>query len=79
VYPSAYSGRRASNTPTPNAMPARVTRATMARIGRPKKTDGRHIGELYEFTGPRLLTFAEAVDAVGQAAGRDIRHVPVSD
>jgi uncharacterized protein YbjT (DUF2867 family) len=40
--------------------------------------DDRHIGELYELTGPRLLTFAEAVEEIAQAAGRDIRYVPVS-
>ena len=30
-------------------------------------TDDRHVGELYELTGPRLLTFA---DAVGEIGGR---------
>jgi uncharacterized protein YbjT (DUF2867 family) len=41
-------------------------------------TDDRHIGRLYELTGPRLLTFAEAVREIGQAAGREFRFVPVS-
>jgi uncharacterized protein YbjT (DUF2867 family) len=41
-------------------------------------TDDRHIGELYELTGPRLLTFAEAVDEIARAADREIRYVPVS-
>jgi uncharacterized protein YbjT (DUF2867 family) len=41
-------------------------------------TDERHVGELYELTGPRLLTFAEAIDEIAQAAGRAIRFVPVS-
>ena len=27
--------------------------------------DDRHIGQLYELTDPRLLTFAEAVDEIG--------------
>ena len=40
-------------------------------------TDDRHIGELYELTGPRLLSFAEAVQEIAHAAGRDIRYVPV--
>jgi len=40
-------------------------------------TDDRHVGELYELTGPRLLTFAEAVDEISTAAGREIRYVPV--
>ena len=41
-------------------------------------TDDRHIGMLYELTGPRLLTFAEAVDEIAEAAGREIRYVPIS-
>ena len=41
-------------------------------------TDARHIGEVYELTGPRLLTFAEAVGEISEAAGREIRYVPVS-
>ena len=41
-------------------------------------TDDRHIGELYELTGPRLLTFADAVEEIALATGREIRYVPVS-
>ena len=41
-------------------------------------TDDRDIGPVYELTGPRLLTFADAVIEIGQAAGREIRYVPVS-
>jgi uncharacterized protein YbjT (DUF2867 family) len=40
--------------------------------------DDRHVGELYELTGPRLLTFPEAVEEIATAAGREIRYVPVS-
>ena len=36
------------------------------------------MGQLYELTGPRLLTFAQAVDEIAQATGREIRYVPVS-
>jgi uncharacterized protein YbjT (DUF2867 family) len=41
-------------------------------------TDDRHVGELYELTGPRSLTFAEAAAEIGGAAGREIRYTPVS-
>ena len=41
-------------------------------------TDERHVGELYELTGPRSLTFAEVVAEIAAAAGREIRYVPVS-
>jgi len=41
-------------------------------------TDDRHIGEVYELTGPRLLTFAEAVAEIAAASSREVEYVPVS-
>ncbi|MCT2581956.1 NAD(P)H-binding protein [Actinophytocola gossypii] len=41
-------------------------------------TDDRHIGRLYEVTGPRLLTFADTVREIGEATGREITYVPVT-
>jgi uncharacterized protein YbjT (DUF2867 family) len=41
-------------------------------------TEDGHVGELYELTGPRLLTFAEAVDEIAREANRELRYVPVS-
>lgn len=41
-------------------------------------TDDRHIGQLYELTGPRSLTFAEAAEEISKASGREVRYVPVS-
>jgi len=35
-------------------------------------------GRVYEVTGPRLLTFADAVGEIARASGREIRYVPVS-
>ncbi|WP_067468282.1 NAD(P)H-binding protein [Actinomadura macra] len=40
-------------------------------------TEDGHTGEVYEVTGPRALTFAEAVAEIGRAAGREIAFVPV--
>ncbi|PAP96423.1 NAD(P)H-binding protein [Mesorhizobium wenxiniae] len=37
-----------------------------------------HIGQLYELTGPRLLSFADAVAAIGKAAGRNIGFKQIS-
>src|SRR5215210_2916287 len=42
-------------------------------------TDDRHVGELYELTGPRLLTFAEAAGEIGAASGREVRLARVSE
>jgi uncharacterized protein YbjT (DUF2867 family) len=41
-------------------------------------TDDRHIGQLYEMTGPRLLTFGQAVDEIARAVRRPIRHTRIS-
>jgi uncharacterized protein YbjT (DUF2867 family) len=41
-------------------------------------TDDKHIGQLYELTGPRLLTFTDAAAEISSAVGRDIPYVPVS-
>ena len=40
-------------------------------------TEDGHAGQIYEVTGPRLLTFAEAVDEIAQATGRTIRYVKI--
>ena len=40
-------------------------------------TEDGHAGEVYELTGPRLLTFAEAVDEIARATGREIRYVQI--
>ena len=37
-----------------------------------------HAGQLYELTGPRLLTFAEAIEEISKATGRSIRYTEVS-
>jgi uncharacterized protein YbjT (DUF2867 family) len=41
-------------------------------------TDDRHIGEVYELTSPRLMTFADAVGEIAAATGREIRYVSIS-
>jgi len=41
-------------------------------------TDDRHIGRLYELTGPRLLTFTEAAAELGTAIGRGVQYTPLT-
>lgn len=41
-------------------------------------TDSRHANKLYEVTGPRALTFAEAVGEIAAALDRPIRYVQIS-
>lgn len=41
-------------------------------------TEKGHRGQLYEVTGPRLMTFADMARALSEATGRPIRHIPIS-
>jgi uncharacterized protein YbjT (DUF2867 family) len=41
-------------------------------------TEDGHVDELYELTGPRLLSFAQATEEIANATGREIRYAPVS-
>jgi uncharacterized protein YbjT (DUF2867 family) len=63
----------AADTPEPFVDADDVADVAVAAL-----TDDRHIGELYELTGPRLLTFAEAVREISRAVGREVRYLPVS-
>jgi uncharacterized protein YbjT (DUF2867 family) len=41
-------------------------------------TEDGHAGEIYELTGPRALSFAEAVAEISEATGRRISYVPIT-
>ena len=41
-------------------------------------TEEGHLGERYEVTGPRLMTFADMAVALSTTLGRKIRHVPIT-
>ncbi|MEM9241566.1 MAG: NmrA family NAD(P)-binding protein [Pseudomonadota bacterium] len=41
-------------------------------------TEDGHMGERYEVTGPRLMTFSEMADVLSNALGRPIQHLPIS-
>ncbi|GIO28307.1 NmrA family NAD(P)-binding protein [Ornithinibacillus bavariensis] len=38
----------------------------------------KHIGQLYELSGPRSLTFAEATEEISKASGQDVRYHYIS-
>ncbi len=50
----------------------------IADIAAAALTEDRHVGRLYEVTGPRLLTFADAAAEIAVASGREIRYVPIT-
>jgi uncharacterized protein YbjT (DUF2867 family) len=41
-------------------------------------TEDGHVGQLYELTGPRMLTFVEAVAEIAKATDREITFIRVS-
>ncbi len=41
-------------------------------------TEEGHIGERYEVTGPRLMTFADMAEVLSATLGRHIRHIPIA-
>jgi uncharacterized protein YbjT (DUF2867 family) len=41
-------------------------------------TDDRHSGQLYEITGPRLITFEQAASELAKATGRSIGYVALT-
>lgn len=40
-------------------------------------TEDGHASQVYEVTGPRLLTFAKAVDEISEATGRAIQYIQI--
>jgi uncharacterized protein YbjT (DUF2867 family) len=63
----------AGDVPTPFLDADDIAEVAVAAL-----TEEGHAGQLYELTGPRSLTFAEAAAEISKATGRDIRYVPVS-
>lgn len=41
-------------------------------------TSAEHAGKIYDLTGPRLLTFAQATQAIASATNKSVRYVPVT-
>jgi uncharacterized protein YbjT (DUF2867 family) len=50
----------------------------IAEIAVAALTDPQHSRQLYEITGSKALTFAEAIGEIARATGREIAFVPVS-
>jgi uncharacterized protein YbjT (DUF2867 family) len=63
----------AGNVPEPFVDAGDIADVAVAAL-----TEDGHAGEIYELTGPRLLTMEEALGEISKATGRGIRFVPVS-
>ena len=61
------------DVPTPFLDVGDIADAAVAAL-----TDDRHVGQLYELTGPRSLTFDEVAAEISKATGRELRYTPVT-
>jgi len=50
----------------------------VAEVAAAALTEEGHAGEVYEVTGPRAMTFAEAVAEIAEASGRELRYARIS-
>ncbi|ADB49335.1 NmrA family protein [Conexibacter woesei DSM 14684] len=50
----------------------------IAEVAAVALTEDGHVGQIYELTGPRLLTFADVAAEISAATGREIRYVPIT-
>lgn len=64
--------------PNPDVREPFVDVDDIAEVAAEALLDPRHNGEVYEVTGPELLTYADVAKQLSEAAGREIRYVPVT-
>ncbi|WP_219470373.1 NAD(P)H-binding protein [Nonomuraea rhizosphaerae] len=60
--------------PLENVRQAFVDADDIAAVAVAALTEDGHAGQTYELTGPRSLSFGEAVEIVGRASGHEIRY-----
>lgn len=65
--------------PNPDAREPFVDVDDIAEVAAEALLDPRHDGQLYEVTGPELLTYADVARQLSDATGREIRYVPVTN
>ncbi|MDX2547105.1 NAD(P)H-binding protein [Streptomyces sp. WI04-05B] len=64
--------------PAGDGKEAFVDAEDIAEVAVAALTEDGHAGWHYELSGPRLMTFGEAVAEIARATGRDIRYVPLT-
>ncbi|MFZ2238452.1 MAG: NAD(P)H-binding protein [Gordonia amarae] len=56
-----------------------VDLADVAEVATTALVDDGHAGRIYELTGPRMLTFADAAAEIAAASGREIAVPPITE
>ncbi|MFD7935328.1 NAD(P)H-binding protein [Streptomyces sp. NPDC059755] len=76
LYDPVLSGE--VRLPAGDGKEAFVDAEDIAEVAVAALTEAGHAGWHYELSGPRLMTFGEAVAEIARATGRDIRYVPLT-
>jgi len=63
--------------PTGDGRTPFVDAEDIAEVATAALTEDSHVGQTYQLTGPRAISFGEATDLIGKAADRTIRHVDI--
>ena len=63
--------------PAGDALEPFVDLGDIADVAVAALTESGHAGEVYEVTGPRLMTFTEVAADLSRATARDIAYIPV--
>lgn len=64
--------------PNPEALEPFIDVDDIAEVATAALTDALHDGEVYEVTGPDLMTYADVAEQLSEATGRDIRYEPIT-
>ena len=75
MYPGVMAGQLA--LPAGMRLEPFIDVNDIAEIAAVALTDDRHHNQLYELTGPRLLSFADAAAEIGAASGRSLSYQPI--
>ncbi|WLW58115.1 NAD(P)H-binding protein [Streptomyces sp. YU58] len=76
LYDPVMSGE--VRLPAGDGKEAFVDAEDIAEVAVAALTEKGHAGWYYELSGPRLMTFGDAVAEIARATGRDIRYVPLT-
>lgn len=65
--------------PNPGVREPYIDVDDIAEVAAAALSEPGHDGEVYEVTGPELLSYAEVAQQLSEAAGREIRYKPITD
>jgi NAD(P)H dehydrogenase (quinone) len=77
--PAIAAGRMAINTGDGTAGFVKKQDVAAALVGVVTDEPGKHAGEIYDISGPELLTFEQVAEKLSAVSGRELEYVEVDD